>query len=120
MSTTDATPDVPAGPDWWLCSHLITLSTPTSSADEHSALLEEISSHGMRLAFDERVPEGTTLQIRCGSLEIQTTVVDCRVRTDDFCVEVRFAKDFQWTPDIWAPDHLYRPAARRSKAAGTS
>jgi hypothetical protein len=112
--------DPPAENDWWLCSQLVSVRVPGSDTDAPIALLEEISASGMRLALEERVPEGAVLQIRAEAFQVQATVSEVLVRTDDFRIEARFQREFRWAPDLWAPDHLYRPSARRSKAAGTS
>ncbi len=117
---SDPPADAPADEAWWLCSHLVSVSVLGTNADAPIAVLEEISPGGMRLAIDERIPEGTTLQVRAGAFKVEVTVVECRVRTDDFLLETRFERDFRWSPDVWTPDHLYLPPARRTKAAETS
>lgn len=116
----DPLPNPPPDDVWWLCSHLVSLSIPRTSADAPVAVLEEISPSGMRLALEERVPEGTTLQISAAKFEVQVVVVECRVRSDDFWLETRFQHDFRWNSDLWTPDHLYQPPERRTKAAGSS
>jgi hypothetical protein len=116
---SDPPADQPSNAVWWLCSHLVSVSVLGASVRAPVAVLEEISPCGMRLAIDERIAEGTTLQISAATFEVQVAVIDCRVRSDDFCLETRFERDFRWSPDLWTPDHLYRPPARRAKAAGS-
>ncbi len=120
MSANQEPANPPAEDDWWLCSQLVSVTIPRSGADWSTALLEEISGTGLRLALDERIREGTVLQVRADGFEVEVAVVECRVRTDDFCLETRFPQDFRWAPDLWTPDHLYRPPARRARAAGSS
>ena len=79
--------------------------------------MEEISKTAVRLSLDEPLTEGIEIEIRGGAFHVRAVVVAYSVRADDFCLEARFLDDFHWTPEVWTPDHLYRPGADKSRGA---
>ena len=104
--------------EWWLCSHLITVAVAEMSFETGVALLEEISAEGVRLVAEEPIPEGSRARLKADEFEASVVVSECRVRADDFQVEAYFDAGFRWTPDVWSPDHLFRPPRPQRKARG--
>ena len=108
--------------EWWLCSHLVSVAASETDSGTGVALLEEISATGVRLLAEEPIPEGSRARLKTAEFEVGVVVTGCRVRADDFQVEARFDESFRWTPDVWSPDHLFRPprAQRKARGAGHS
>ena len=108
----------PGEVEWWLCSHLISVAVAETSSETGVALLEEVSAGGVRFVAEEPIPEGSRARLKAGEFEVGVVVSECRVRADDIQVEACFDAGFRWTPDVWSPDHLYRPPRPHRKARG--
>ena len=106
--------------EWWLCSHLVSFAVSETSAEGGVALIEEISEVGVRFVVEEPIGEGSRAHLRSGAFEVGVAVTGCSVRADDFQVEARFDGGFQWSPEVWSPDHLFRPPRPERKARGAS
>lgn len=114
----EPTQPIPGEVEWWLCSHLVSVVAAETSSETGVALIEEISAAGVRLVAEEPISEGSRAQMKADGFEVGIVVTECRVRADDFQVEARFDEEFRWTPDVWSPDHLFRPPSLQRKARG--
>ena len=87
-----------------------------------TALLEEIGADGALVAVETPYAPDSVVTMTADGLEIRSRVVECRARENDFCLDLRFDERVRWSPRLWQPDHLYRPASvseKKRKAFGT-
>ena len=94
-----------------MCSHLVRLVFLGESQLSEMALLEEIAPDRAWVAVETAYPPESAVTISADGFEIRSRVVECRARENDFCLELRFDKGSSWSPELWRPDHLYRPAS---------
>jgi len=102
-------PERRSGERWW-CSHLVELIGPAGNSV--AVNLENIGPGGAGIASDAPLDAGARLRIRAVGFEADVTVAFCNVRENDFAVGLRFENGFRWSPEIWTPDHFYRPPRR--------
>lgn len=111
MASTGAKlqPDRRSAERWW-CSHLVIITGPAGSAASQTVNMENISAGGACIAAETPFEIGGRLHLQTGGFETAVTVAYCNVREDDFAVGLVFEGGFRWSPDVWKPDHLLRPA----------
>ena len=117
-ASSDHTPDT-GGP--WMCSHLVRLVFLGEPQLSETALLEEIGADRALVAVDTAYPTDSVVNMIADGLEFRSRVAECRARENDFCLDLRFDEGIRWSPELWRPDHLYRPASvppKKRKAAG--
>lgn len=96
----------------WLCSHLIEIID--ASGNSVTVNLENIGPGGAGIASEAPLDAGEWLQIRARGLEVDVRVAFCNVRENDFAAGLRFENGFQWSPEVWTPDHLFLPPPREN------
>ena len=111
MASTGAKlqPDRRSAERWW-CSHLVTITGFLASAASQTVNMENISAGGVCIAAETPFDIGDPLHLQTAGFVTAVTVAYCNVRQDDFAVGLAFENGFRWSPDIWKPDHLLRPA----------
>lgn len=105
---------------WWLCSHLVRIEREESTGPAETAVLEEIRDEGARVAVEDPYGLGRHLRVEADGFAQKTVVVACSRRETDYLMELEFTDEFRWTPDAWAPQHLYLPEVGKSKAKRAS
>jgi hypothetical protein len=105
---------------WWLCSHLVRVILEEPAGSAETGVLEEIREDAMRVAVENRFAQGQSLDVQADGFERNALVAACSQRETDYLVELRFTDGFRWTPEVWTPEHLYLPEARKSKAKRAS
>ena len=98
-----------------MCSHLVRLVFLGESQLSEMALLEEIAPDRAWAAVETAYPPESAITITADGFEVCSRVVECRARENDFCLELRFDKGTSWSPKLWRPDYLYRPASASTK-----
>ncbi|MCU1258319.1 MAG: hypothetical protein JWO80_1204 [Bryobacterales bacterium] len=90
----------------FLCSHLVALSWNGRGT---SANMEKIWSSGATLNAEECIEAGTRLRIESPRFLFDTRVVKCTNEPDGHFIDVEFEGGYEWTPELFEPDHLTDP-----------
>jgi hypothetical protein len=121
MTESDHNPAIgQEGREPWLCSHLVRLFLDDEPRTSEIVQLEEISADGVGVAVESVYPKGLRLTIGASGFEARIVVASCQPRETGFRLEARFSDGFRWSPEIWRPDHLFRPPSLSPKAKGAA
>lgn len=101
-----------------LCSHLVTIQIEGAVQPAQSANLEQIDSFEAVVATEEPLPTQVEVQLQAEGISAPAYVELCRRREADYEAVLIFRDGFRWSPELWAPDHLYRLGGKVAGAAG--
>ena len=104
----------------WLCSHLVELVADGGDRQPETVVLEEIAEEEAVAAVEQPLRQGSGVMIRATGLAAHAMVTQCLRRENDFQLEMRFDGGFRWSPEVWRPDHLYRPRPQARQAKGAA
>ena len=90
----------------YLCSHLVEV---TSDGISQTALLEDIGPGGAGLALDALLKAGTVVEMCAGGFRVRAEVRYGLRRETDFRAGLEFTEGFEWSREVWTPEHLWRP-----------
>ncbi len=102
----------------WLCSHLVELSFLGDRSLSETGLLEEIGATQAWVAVETAYPMGSHVDFTAQGFQVSAEVVVCRARENDYRIKLEFQAGRLWSPEVWEPDHLFRPPSKKSKAKG--
>ena len=103
----------------FLCADLVQVTwTAKGQLHEHGGNLEDTSPSGCRLLMDQTIPEGTAVEIRCGSNVFNGTVRSTRASDIGFDLGIQFTQKGTWKREDFEPRHLLDLNALLREAAG--
>jgi hypothetical protein len=98
-----------AEPRLW-CSDLIKVRLEGRQPAELVVNLEDISSSGACVQFEQPVPVGAPLCLMLGRHRFRGEVTHCTHSEIGYFVGVRFEAGRKWTRQVYEPQHLLDPA----------
>jgi hypothetical protein len=94
-----------------LCAELVQVSFRSESAGRQHivANMEDISSAGLCLQSETRIPDGTEVTVNYGQGEFVGIVRYCVFREIGYLIGIEFDGDCRWSEKNFRPEHLLDP-----------
>lgn len=101
-----------------LCSHLVRIQIEGAQQAAQLGNLEQIDAFEALVVLEEPLPTQVEVHLQAEGISVPAYVELCRRRQTDFEAVLIFRDGFQWSPEVWKPDHLYRLENKAKGAAG--